>query len=89
MPGFTRIDGLSQVQSSNWSGYADTGSNFGQVAGSWSEPGATCSGRSTTYAAFWVGIDGYSSDSVEQDGTLIECLPRHRPPVLLVGDVPD
>jgi hypothetical protein len=73
MPGSTRIGGLSQVQSTNWSGYADTGSSFGRVAGSWSEPGATCSGRSTTYAAFWVGIDGYSSDSVEQDGTLIEC----------------
>jgi Peptidase A4 family len=73
MPGFTRVKGLSQVQSSNWSGYADTGSSFSQVAGSWSEPGVTCSGRSTTYAAFWVGIDGYSSDSVEQDGTLIEC----------------
>jgi hypothetical protein len=73
MPGSTRIDGLSQVQSTNWSGYADTGSNFSQAAGSWREPGATCSGRSTTYAAFWVGIDGYTSDSVEQDGTLIEC----------------
>ena len=27
----------------------------------------------TSLAAFWVGIDGYSSSSVEQDGTLIEC----------------
>jgi hypothetical protein len=72
LPGASRISGLSQVESTNWSGYADTGSNFSQVAGNWSEPGASC-GRSTTYAAFWVGIDGYSSDSVEQDGTFIEC----------------
>ena len=27
----------------------------------------------TSLAAFWVGIDGYSSGSVEQDGTLAEC----------------
>jgi hypothetical protein len=76
LPGVSRAYGLSQAESTNWSGYADTGSNFSQVAGSWSEPGASCS-RSTTYAAFWVGIDGYSSDSVEQDGTLIECYNRH------------
>jgi hypothetical protein len=69
------VVGLSQVQSTNWSGYADTGSNFSKATGKWSEPGASCS-RSTTYAAFWVGIDGYSSDSVEQDGTLIECYQR-------------
>jgi Peptidase A4 family len=65
--------GLSQVQSTNWSGYADTGSGFSTVTGSWTEPTATCSGRTESLAAFWVGIDGYSSDSVEQDGTLVEC----------------
>jgi hypothetical protein len=74
-PGVFRVSGLSQVQSSNWSGYADTGSSFSAVAGKWSEPGASCS-RTTTYAAFWVGIDGYTSDSVEQDGTFIECYER-------------
>jgi hypothetical protein len=73
--GVSRVSGLSQVESTNWSGYADTGSNFSTATGSWSEPGASCS-RSTTYAAFWVGIDGYSSDTVEQDGTLIECYQR-------------
>jgi Peptidase A4 family len=65
--------GLSQVESTNWSGYADTGSGFSAVTGSWTEPTATCSGRTESLAAFWVGIDGYSSDSVEQDGTLVEC----------------
>jgi hypothetical protein len=75
LPGVHRVSGLSQAQSSNWSGYADTGSGFSAVAGKWSEPGASCS-RTTTYAAFWVGIDGYTSDSVEQDGTFIECYER-------------
>ena len=32
----------------------------------------TCT-SATSLAAFWVGIDGYSSSSVEQDGTLVEC----------------
>jgi hypothetical protein len=68
-----KIKGLTQVQSSNWSGYADTGSSFSTVTSSWTEPTPSCSGRTTSLAAFWVGIDGYSSDSVEQDGTLIEC----------------
>jgi len=67
------IYGLNEVDSTNWSGYADTGSSFSQVAGSWTEPSASCSGRTTSLAAFWVGIDGYSSNTVEQDGTLIEC----------------
>jgi hypothetical protein len=67
------IKGQTSVESTNWSGYADTGSSFSKVTGSWSEPSASCSGRTTSLAAFWVGIDGYSSDSVEQDGTLIEC----------------
>jgi Peptidase A4 family len=68
-----KIKGLTQVESSNWSGYADTGSSFSTVTSSWTEPTPSCSGRTTSLAAFWVGIDGYSSDSVEQDGTLIEC----------------
>jgi hypothetical protein len=68
-----RVKGLTQVQSTNWSGYADTGSGYSTVTGSWTEPTATCSSRTTSLAAFWVGIDGYSSDSVEQDGTLVEC----------------
>jgi Peptidase A4 family len=71
--GHASVKGLSQVESTNWSGYADTGSGFSTVTGSWTEPTATCSGRTESLAAFWVGIDGYSSSSVEQDGTLIEC----------------
>jgi hypothetical protein len=68
----TGIKGLTQVESTNWSGYADTGSSFSKVSASWTEPTGVSSGRTTSLAAFWVGIDGYSSDSVEQDGTLIE-----------------
>ena len=68
----SRVKGLSQVQSTNWSGYADTGRGFSTVTGSWTEPSVSCTSQ-TSLAAFWVGIDGYSSPSVEQDGTLAEC----------------
>jgi Peptidase A4 family len=68
----SRVKGLTQVESSNWSGYADTGSGYSGVTGSWTEPSASCTSR-TSLAAFWVGIDGFSSDTVEQDGTLVEC----------------
>jgi hypothetical protein len=78
VPGSARhqISGLTNVQSTNWSGYADTGSSFSKVTGSWTEPSANCSSSTTSLAAFWVGIDGFTSGSVEQDGTLIECFRR-------------
>ncbi len=66
-----------QATSTNWSGYAVTGANgaFRSVSANWTQPKATCSGsrRSAQYAAFWVGLDGYSSDSVEQTGTDSDC----------------
>jgi hypothetical protein len=69
----SRFQGLTQVQSTNWSGYADTSTTFSTATGNWTEPSVTCSGRSEQLAAFWVGIDGFTSGSVEQDGTLAEC----------------
>jgi Peptidase A4 family len=66
-----RRDGT--VESTNWSGYAVTGSSFTVAKGSWTVPAVNCSQTPNTYAAFWVGIDGYSSSTVEQTGTLAEC----------------
>lgn len=65
----------NQVESENWSGYAVSGSDgaFHSVSASWTEPTATCSGGGDQYAAFWVGLDGYSSSSVEQTGTDSDC----------------
>lgn len=64
--------GDGTVVSTNWSGYAVTGSSFTSAVGSWVVPTATC-GAGYRYAAFWVGIDGYSSDTVEQTGTDSDC----------------
>ncbi|MHB1907454.1 MAG: G1 family glutamic endopeptidase [Nitrososphaerales archaeon] len=59
--------------STNWSGYADTGSGVTAVSGSWIVPAISCSKHGTSYVAIWVGIDGYTSSTVEQTGTLGEC----------------
>jgi len=66
---------LKQVTSTNWSGYADTGSGFSTVTAKWTEPKVSnCSATGPLKAVvFWVGIDGFSSNSVEQDGTLAIC----------------
>ena len=67
------------AESTNWSGYAVTGSNgaYSSVSASWTEPTATCtSRRGSQYASFWVGLDGYSSNSVEQTGTDSDCAGR-------------
>jgi hypothetical protein len=63
-------------ESENWSGYAVTGSSFTQVLGSWTVPAVNCSaagGTPNSYAAFWVGLDGWSSNTVEQTGTDSDC----------------
>jgi hypothetical protein len=60
----------------NWSGYAVTGAtgSVSEATGSWRVPSVTCS-SAATYAAQWVGIDGYQSNNntVEQDGTDSDC----------------
>src|SRR5579875_924581 len=76
---WARAAGLRhQVESTNWSGYAVTGGTgaFTSVSASWTEPTGTCSTRRDQYSSFWVGLDGYSSDSVEQTGTDVDCAGR-------------
>jgi hypothetical protein len=63
---------LSNSTSLNWSGYASINATFTDVKGSWVQPAATCSGKST-YSSFWLGLDGYSSGTVEQIGTEADC----------------
>jgi hypothetical protein len=65
-----------QYLSYNWAGYAtfDQGNGtVSRVSGTWIEPAVTCPARGQRYAVFWVGIDGFTSPTVEQDGTLAYC----------------
>jgi hypothetical protein len=70
--------------SSNWSGYAVTGTNdatgapvaYTSVTGTWTVKPAVCGPSSAGFAsAFWVGIGGYlaSSQELEQIGTDADC----------------
>ena len=58
--------------STNWSGYAASGSTYTSVTTTFTEPAVKCSSGSQ-YSSFWVGLDGYSSNSVEQTGTEADC----------------
>jgi len=63
-------------QSTNWSGYAVTGASgsVSDAKGSWTVPAIQGTCPSTNqYSSFWVGIDGFSSGTVEQTGTDSDC----------------
>ena len=71
------------TQSSNWAGYAvhRSGVHFTRVAGTWTQPKATCTRGQSTYSSMWVGVGGYdlSSQALEQIGTESNCDARGRP----------
>lgn len=60
--------------STNWSGYATTGTTYSDVKGSWTQPAVSCTAGQTAYSSFWVGIDGYTSSTVEQTGADADCV---------------
>ena len=67
---------IKEGTSSNWSGYAiETNLTYPQkgavtdVKGSWTVPAVNYSVTPNAYSSFWIGIDGYSSGTVEQIGT--------------------
>jgi hypothetical protein len=71
-PAFNRGGGVPSscptgtVCSTNWSGFAVTAptGSVSNVEGSWIVPAVSRS-RGSTYSSYWVGIDGYSSSTVE------------------------
>jgi hypothetical protein len=75
-----RVRDQTTSESYNWSGYAVTGStgSVTQVQASWVVPAVNCSETSgdgtNVYAAFWTGIDGWTSNTVEQIGTDSDCV---------------
>ena len=64
----------------SWSGYADYAGNvtytpFTLVKGKWVQPALNCVITPSAYAAFWVGFDGFATNSstIEQVGTTGVC----------------
>jgi hypothetical protein len=68
--------GLTKIEYYNWSGYADDNTkknSYKKVSGDWTQPAITCTTKELQVAVFWVGLDGFNTPTVEQDGTLAEC----------------
>lgn len=59
--------------STNWSGYAVDGTGATSVSGSWTQPTVTCAKGESSWSSPWVGIDGDTSNTVEQTGTDSDC----------------
>jgi hypothetical protein len=60
--------------STNWSGYAVSGFGpYTSVSSSWTQPAVNCAKTPTGWSAFWVGLDGDSTNTVEQTGTEADC----------------
>lgn len=64
---------VTHSTSSNWSGYTTNGNTYFDVKGSWTQPAVSCSAGQTAYSSFWLGIDGYTTVTVEQIGTDADC----------------
>jgi hypothetical protein len=69
--------GLTQTSYYNWAGYADdngTSKTYTSVAGTWKQNKVTCPKDEDRIAVWWIGLDGFNNNTVEQDGTLAWCL---------------
>ena len=71
---------ITHTTSSNWAGFVNTVANtsYGtiqEVTAEWYTPSVNCAHapRGGAYQVSWVGIDGWNTGTVEQDGTLSYC----------------
>jgi Peptidase A4 family len=63
----------AQHSDQTWSGYAVTGDKpYMTISGSWTIPAMNCTGGGGD-ASPWVGIDGWSDNTVEQIGVDLDC----------------
>jgi hypothetical protein len=65
---------IARGSSANWSGYAVDGTGATQAIGTWTEPTVTCAAGENSWSSPWVGIDGDTSNPVEQTGTDSDCV---------------
>jgi Peptidase A4 family len=67
-------DNAADAMSANWAGYAAAQSqgSFTSVSASWTQPAVTCA-DAESFSAFWVGLDGDGTATVEQTGTEADC----------------
>ena len=56
----------------DWYGYVVTGATYTSTTADWTMPAVSCA-TAGTYVSIWTGLDGYSSDTVEQIGAEAYC----------------
>jgi Peptidase A4 family len=71
-------NGISVSYSANWSGYAalpkTAGVTFTSIIGQYTVPSVACSVTPNTFSYHWIGLDGWSDQTVEQDGIAADCI---------------
>ncbi len=81
------ISNIKTMGSNNWAGYAVTkkGGKFRKVTANFHVPHLDCArtpGETRgTYSSEWVGLDGFASETVEQDGISADCAPGTSKPM--------
>lgn len=63
---------IKNSRSPNWAGYAAISGHYTNVSASWTEPKVKCT-SGASYAAFWVGLGGDGSSTIEQTGSDSDC----------------
>jgi hypothetical protein len=70
------VNGSHKFTSRNWDGYitysASEETDFTAVKASWIVPTVTCEAKNA-WTVFWVGLDGWFNDTVEQGGSQAQC----------------
>jgi hypothetical protein len=65
---------FNTVSSNNWSGFATYGDHFRFVSATYSIPSLNCAvSPNGSFDSEWVGLDGYTTRTVEQVGTYAQC----------------
>ena len=65
---------FNTVKANNWSGFATYGDHFRFVSATYTIPSLNCSiSPDPSFDSQWVGLDGYTSATVEQAGTYAFC----------------
>jgi hypothetical protein len=71
--GANAIGSITNVGSRNWAGYAVTRGKFKKIKATFYVPIMNCKNNPNTFSSHWVGLDGFNSNTVEQDGIEADC----------------
>lgn len=70
-------NGITVSYSSNWSGYAalpkTAAQTFTSIVANYNVPSVNCAVTPDTFSFHWIGLDGWSDQTVEQEGISANC----------------